>query len=66
MSNIIQLNQTRRVVGVVHRVTFDLVPRAVLEELFYAAIAVGWSADDEAYSSDDKHAAEHLEMLQKP
>lgn len=65
MSNIVQLRPTRRVVSIAHRVTFDLVPRAVVEELFNAAIVVGWAAENEAYSCVDREAAELMAALQK-
>lgn len=63
--NVIPLRPTRRVVGIAHQVTFELVPRAVVEELFYAAIAVGWADDDGAYSSSDPEAADRLAILRK-
>jgi hypothetical protein len=64
-SNVIPLRPTRRVVGIAHQVTFELVPRAVVEELFHAAIAVGWAADDDSYSSSDPEAADRLAILRK-
>lgn len=70
MSNITLLRPTRRVTTTVHQVTFDLVPRNLLEEVFHAAIAVGWAADEGAYDDDcgdaDKaEAAERMATLQK-
>ncbi|GAB2531204.1 hypothetical protein [Simplicispira piscis] len=63
MSNITHLRQTRRVTIPAHRVTFDLVPRAVVEELFFAAVAVGFAADEGAYSAHDANAQERLDGL---
>lgn len=70
MSNIVQIHPTRRVTVTAHQVTFDLVPRNVLEEVFHTAIAVAWAADEGAYDADssdaDKaEAAERMEALQK-
>lgn len=65
MSNITPIYPTRRVRAVVHQVTFDLVPRSVVERLFHAAIAVGWAADDGAYSAADHEALASLDALQK-
>ncbi|MFC4927859.1 hypothetical protein [Delftia deserti] len=65
MSNISQLHPTKRVTITAHRVAFDLVPRDVLEQVFHAAIAVAWAADEEAYVAEDCEANERLESLQK-
>lgn len=65
MSNVTPIRQTRRVNVTVHRVTFDLVPRAVVEELFYAAISVAWAAGDGEFTSDDAEAMDRMEALQK-
>lgn len=69
MSNIVTLHPTRKVMTTVHRVQFELVPRAVMEDLFYAAISVGWSADDGEISATpidvQSDAGARLEALQK-
>lgn len=65
MNNVVQLRPTKCVVGIAHQVTFDLVPRAIVEELFNVAISVGWAADNESYISIDSDAAELLSALQK-
>ncbi|KEH14050.1 hypothetical protein GY15_08935 [Delftia sp. 670] len=65
MSNVTQLRPTRRVTITAHQVTFDLVPRDVLEEVFHTAIAVAWAADEEAYSAEHHEADERLESLQR-
>jgi hypothetical protein len=65
MSNITQLRPTKRVTITAHRVTFDLVPRSVLEQVFHAAIAVAWAADEGVYSAGHPEAGERLESLQR-
>lgn len=65
MSNVTQLRPTRRVTVTAHQVTFDLVPRDVLEEVFHTAIAVAWAADEGAYSAEHHEADERLESLQR-
>lgn len=65
MSNVTPLRPTRRVTVTAHQVTFDLVPRNVLEEVFHTAIAVAWAADDGAYTAEHQDADERLEALQK-
>lgn len=60
-----QLQPTQRVTITAHQVTFDLVPRNVLEEVFNAAIGVAWAADDGAYKAEDQEAGERMEYLQK-
>lgn len=64
MSNITPIHPTRRAVITAHQVTFELVPRAIIEDLFYAAIAVGWSADDGAYTAGSQDAGDRLASLQ--
>ncbi|MDR0216202.1 MAG: hypothetical protein LBJ15_19705 [Comamonas sp.] len=63
MSNITPIRKTRRAVITAHQVTFELVPQAVIEDLFYAAIAVGWSAGDGAYTADGQDASDRLASL---
>lgn len=70
MKNVTPLRKTRRVRITAHRVTFDLVPRNIIEEVFHAAIAVGWAASDGAFDSDSNdydraEAAERIATLQK-
>ena len=65
MSNVVPIIPARKVVITAHQVTFELVPPAVVEELFHAAIAVGWAADEGAYDSPDADALARLEYLQK-
>jgi hypothetical protein len=65
MSDIVNIKKTRRVVTTTHRVTFELVPRDVMEELFHSAIAVGWAADEDAYSARDGQSAERLSSLMR-
>lgn len=65
MSNVIQMRPTNRFVGISHQVTIDLVPRVIVEQLFYAAIAVGWASENEAYSCADLEAEELMTALQK-
>ncbi len=64
MNKVVPICKTRKVMTTVHQVTFDLVPRVVMEKLFYAAIAVGWAADDGLYSSDWQDANDSLQELQ--
>lgn len=58
MSNVIPLHPTRRVSITAHRITFDLVPRDVMERLFNAAIAMGFASGDDmsTYVTGDEHA----------
>lgn len=63
MSKVVQIRPTRRVTITAHQVAMDLVPRTAIEELFNAAIAVGWAADDEAYNARDDESAERLAAL---
>lgn len=65
MSNIAQIRPTRRVTVTAHRVTFELVPKEVVEKLFHAAIAVGWAAGDGEYTSENQEAQDRLEHLMK-
>lgn len=65
MSNIAQIRPTRRVAVTAHRVTFELVPKEIVEKLFHAAIAVGWADGDGEYTSDSQDALDHLEHLMK-
>lgn len=65
MSNVVQINPTQRVMRTAHRVTFDLVPRPVMEKLFYAAISVGWDADADLYRSETPEAEVELSALQE-
>ncbi|MGB3069788.1 MAG: hypothetical protein WBC18_14635 [Ottowia sp.] len=65
MSNIVPIRPTRRVTITAHRVMYELVPPAILEQLFHAAIAVGWAAGDGAYSADNPDAQERLEDLER-
>lgn len=65
MSNIVPIKPTRRVTITAHRVTFDIVPRAVMEQLFHTAIAVGWAAGDGAYKAEHQEADERLDALQE-
>lgn len=63
MSNITPLRPTRRVTVIAHRVTFELVPKEVVEKLFHAAIAVGLAAGDGEYTSDSQDALDRLDHL---
>ena len=63
MSNVVQLRKSNEYHGIAHRVTLSLVPPALVEKLFYAAISVGWAAGEEEYSSANDNAAEKLEDL---
>lgn len=65
MSNITELRPTRRVTVTKHQVTFDLIPLRVIEDLFHAAIAVGWAADEDGYTAVDEETQERLASLQK-
>lgn len=65
MSNVVAMLPTRRVTVTAHRVTFDLVPRAVLEQVFHTAIAVAWAADEGAYIAEHGEADDRLADLQK-
>lgn len=65
MSNIAPIEPTRHVTITAHQVTFDLVPRNILEEVFYAAIGVAWAADDGAYRAEDQEADGRMQYLQK-
>lgn len=65
MSNIVTTHQPRQEVIPAHQVAFDLVPRAVIEDLFNAAISVGWAADNECYSARSQEARDLLGALQK-
>lgn len=60
MSDIKTTEQHSRIV---HRVIFDRVPLDVVENLFYAAIAVGWSADEDLYSCKNGVSLERLHEL---
>lgn len=64
MNNVPPIRKTRRVTVTAHRVAFDMVPRHVVEELFHAAIAVGWAADDDAYFASDNEYRARLKALQ--
>jgi hypothetical protein len=63
MSNVIPLRKTRRVLTTVHQVTFDLVPREVVESVFYTALAVGWGAEDGDVAGSTPEACARIESL---
>lgn len=65
MSNITTIHQPRQDAIPAHQVAFDLVPRDVMEDLFNAAISVGWAADNERYSAKNQEARDLLAALQK-
>lgn len=63
MSNVVQLPTPKQYSGIAHRVVFDMVPRAIVEKLFHAAIAVGWAADEDEYRSENAEAVERMKAL---
>lgn len=63
MSNIVPIKPTRQVTITAHRVTFDLVPRNVMEQLFHTAIAVGWALDNGDISMHTEHPDAHEHLL---
>ena len=65
MSNVTPLWPTRKVMMTVHQVTFDLVPREVVERVFHAAIAVAWASSDGEYTPAAQDAADRLNELEK-
>lgn len=64
MSNITPNQPTRTVTVPVSRVTFDLVPRHVVENLFYLAINFVWASDEEEYHFESETAKEMYDRLQ--
>ena len=58
-------NIDEHTITAVNRIKVELVPPALAEDLFYAAIAVAWSADSDLYKTDCGYAAGNLCILQK-
>lgn len=63
MSNVIPIRKSNTTPTIAYRVTFEKMPRDVVEKLVYAAISVGWAAGEGEYRSGKPEAEAKMQEL---